>query len=164
MSSLSHEAIHALQMARQSELDTIQIYQHMLKQAKKSKTKKIFERLINEEYDHINEIKERLLSGGGELPPPDSDFDVPDREQMRDIELGNCSVQELINLAIENERISRDFYQAQYDRAGEEDVKKIFKWLVAEEVGHIDKLKLEYEGHADYEEVRFSDEDDTTEA
>ncbi len=157
MPSLSQEAIHALQMARQSELDTVQIYEHMIRQAGNSNTKDIFGRLIDEEHKHAKEIEDRLVAGGGEIPHPQADIEVPDRKQIMEIELQNCTVSELINLAIENERISRDFYKAQFDRANNGDVREIFDWLVSQEDDHIQKLKEEYEAHRNYEEVRFSD-------
>jgi rubrerythrin len=165
MESISPDAVHALLMARQNELDTVRIYRHMLKQVRNSKTKEILQQLIDEEHNHVKRIDEKIKYGGNELPLSDEiEVDLPEREKLMEMELDNCSVSELIHLAIENEKISRDFYQAQHDRAEDEQVRKVFNWLVDQEVQHIDHLESEYLAHRDYEEVRMSDRDETPEA
>jgi rubrerythrin len=146
MSDNSQESVHALIMAMHNELDTIQIYEHILKYLSDAKARELLHRLIVEEHNHEQEIKEKIISAGGEVPQPDAKphEDFPNREQLLDLELENCTVSELVNLAIENERMSRDFYLAQQDRATSPEVKAIFKWLVAQEEEHIRNLKAEY--------------------
>lgn len=146
MSDYLPESVHALVMAMYNELDAVQIYEHILKYVKDTKARELLHRLIVEEHDHKEKIKEKILLAGGEMPKPDAKphDDFPDREQLLDIELKNCTISELVNLAIENEKMSRDFYQAQYDRASNSEVKEIFKWLVKQEEEHIRNLKAEY--------------------
>lgn len=161
MAFLSPEALHALQMAIQNEQDMVQIYQHMLKHVNNSKTGEMLRGLIEEENNHQVRMKELVKTAGGEHLQPELDLNtkLPNKKQLMEIELDNFTVSELINLAIENERISRDFYLAQYHRARDETVKNVFKWLVDQEEVHIGNLQKENDAHPNYEEVRLSDKD-----
>ncbi len=161
MSSLTPDASHALLMAIQNEADIVQIYQHMLKQVRNSNTRRMLERLIAEEQQHEQRMRKRLSDSGMKNPDkeePELDIELPNRSQLMAIELENCTVAELISLAIENERISRDFYKAQYDRAEDWEVKAIFNWLVEQEEQHIGNLQSEYDKYQNYEEVNFSNQ------
>lgn len=146
MTELSPESIHALHMAMQNELDTIQIYEHILKYITHNHAREVLHRLIVEEHNHENRLKEKIVSGGGEISNPDTktEIELPDREQLLDLELGNFTASELIHLALQNEQISRDFYKIQYDRVNNPEMKEIFQWLVEQEETHIEKLKVEY--------------------
>lgn len=146
MNSLQTELIHALQMAIQNEKDNTQIYHHILKQVKNSGARELLVRLIEEERQHREKIEKKIREMGGEVPKTESGVDVPDREELMEMELENCSVSELINLAIENERISRDFYQEQYSRVNDDGVKAIFRWLIEQENDHIETLLREHQG------------------
>jgi rubrerythrin len=146
MAELSLDSIHALHMAMQNELDTVQIYEHILKHVRDSKAREMLHRLIVEEHNHEIAIKERIVSGGGKISNPEIpiDADYPNREQLFEIELENCTISELVNLAIENEQMSRDFYRLQHERAINNEVKEVFKWLVEQEEIHIRNLKSKY--------------------
>ena len=146
MTRFSQEAVHALVMAMRNEIDTVQIYEHILKYVKDSMARELLHRLIVEEHNHKDQIQQKILSNGGDIPPSDikPHKDYPNREQLLDIELENCTVSELVNLAIENERMSRDFYKAQHGRAANKEVKAVFKWLMEQEEEHIRNLKGEY--------------------
>ncbi len=148
MTRLSHESLHALLMAMQNELDTVQIYEHMLQHVTNPQARELLHRLIVEEHNHEQKIKERFLQGGGELVDKvgqlDVDDEFPDREQILRIELENCNVSELVNMAIESEQMNRDFYRSQEARAPNDEVKEIFKWLAEQEEIHIANLKNEY--------------------
>jgi rubrerythrin len=146
MIKLSPESIHALHMAMQNELDTIQIYEHILNHITNNHARELLHRLIVEEHNHENRLKEKIISGGGEITNPDTgaEIELPDREQLLDLELGNFTASELIHLALQNEQISRDFYKIQYDRVNNPEVKEIFRWLVDQEETHIENLKKEY--------------------
>ena len=156
---ISPVALHALQMAMQSELDTVRIYKKMLKRVKNKKTLSVLEDLIKEEFDHEKRVKEKFLGAGGEFPEPENDFHLPQRDHLLEIELENCSSLELINIAMENERISRDFYVRQRDVAENDEVREIFNWLVREETQHIKNLKADFEAHKhNYNEVEYEGE------
>ncbi|MFZ0390700.1 MAG: ferritin family protein [Calditrichia bacterium] len=165
MPFLSQEALHALQMAIQNEQDTIQIYEQMLKQVKNSNTGKMLRWLIAEEQQHMKQMKEKVEKSA-EQPvevDPDLESEVPNREQLMEIELENCTVTELIDLAIENEKISRDFYREQQMRSKVPGVSSVFEWLVAEEEKHISKLQKEYHTYQNYEEVGLSNPESSEE-
>ena len=150
MANFSPESIHALQMALQNEIDTVQIYEHMLNHVNDVKAREVLHRLIVGELNHEEKIKEKIISAGHSVNQGDleiEDVDYPDRDQILKIELANCTVAELVNLAIENELMSRDFYKIQHDRAENQEVKAIFKWLYDEEEQHIKNLKSEYESY-----------------
>jgi rubrerythrin len=146
MTELSPESIHALHMAMQNELDTIQIYEHILNHITENHSREVLHRLIVEEHNHENRLKEKIIEGGGEINNPDirTEIEFPGREQLLDLELENCTVSELIQLALQNEQISRDFYKIQFDRVKNPEVKEIFQWLVEQEETHIVNLKKEY--------------------
>jgi len=133
-------------MAIQNEKDNTQIYHHILRQVKNSCARELLVRLIEEERQHRERIEQKIIEMGGNIPETESNVGVPDREQLMEMELENCSVSELINLAIENERISRDFYQVQYNRVNDSGVKAIFEWLIEQENEHIEKLMREHQG------------------
>ncbi|GAB4381649.1 MAG: hypothetical protein Kow0042_32150 [Calditrichia bacterium] len=155
MEACSPEVLRALQMAMQNELDTVRIYRQMLQYVKNTKTRDILNRLIEEEYQHEKRIKDRFLQGGGKIPKNDGDYDLPNREQLLDLELKNFTISELISLAIQNEKISRDFYQAQLNRVDNPHVKEVFRWLVEQEEEHIRNLQNERDSHSNYEEVNY---------
>jgi len=146
MRKLSPESIHALHMAMQNELDTIQIYEHILKHVNDSQARKLLHQLIVDEHSHEHKIKEQIISGGGNVSKPefDKDSDYPDRTQLLDIELDNYTITELVDLAIKNEQISRDFYRIQHKRMINGDIKAVFKWLVEQEEIHIQNLIEQY--------------------
>ncbi|HFE65384.1 MAG TPA: hypothetical protein ENK14_13370 [Caldithrix sp.] len=160
MTVLPNEVLHALKMAMQNESDTIRVYQHMFKKVKNSKTRQMLRHLINEEHFHEQRIKEKYREGGGQFPLNEWDSELPNREQLLDIELENLTVLELINLAMQVEKVSRDFYKVQYKRAADVEVKLIFDWLARQEEDHIKSLQQEYESHQNYHEVRLSDLDE----
>ncbi len=147
MPELSPESLHALMMAMQNELDTVQIYEHMLKHVTDAQARELLHRLIVEEHNHEQKIREKFLQAGGEFSEPDLnelDVDFPNRDQLFEIELNNCTVSELVNLAIECEQMNRDFYRLQQTRTKNEEVQSIFKWLENQEEHHITNLKIEY--------------------
>jgi rubrerythrin len=147
MSHFSPETLHALYMAMQNELDTVQIYEHMLNHVTDGHARELLHRLIVAEHNHEQSIKEKIVSAGGNASPPEAmldSVDFPERDQLLQIELANCTVGELVNLAIENEQMNRDFYKIQYNLAQNPEVKEIFRWLWAEEEQHIQNLKSEY--------------------
>jgi rubrerythrin len=159
MPTLTPEALQALKMAMQNELDTVHIYKKMLEKVKNKETKEILNSLIEEEFQHKEKMQEKIKETG--LPESDLNTnypELPNRDQLLEIELENCTVSELINLAIENEKISQHFYKEYYQRFKNEEVKAIFKWLIEQEEEHIQRLKKEYDSHKEYEEVRFSDD------
>ena len=150
MSDISPESVHALQMALQNEIDTVQIYEHMLDHVVDVKAREMLHRLIVAELNHEEKIKEKIIAAGHTISSVKLEaapVEYPDRDQILDIELANCTVAELVNLAIENEQMSRDFYKIQYDRAQDKEVQEIFKWLWEEEEQHIKNLKNEYESY-----------------
>lgn len=133
-------------MAVQNELDTIQIYEHILNHITDNHAREVLHQLIAEEHNHEYRLKEKIISGGGNITNPDTgtEFELPDREQLLDLELKNFNASELIHLVLQNERISRDFYKIQFDRVNNLEVKEIFWWLVEQEESHIENLKREY--------------------
>ncbi len=145
MAKLSADALHALQMALQNEADTSQIYTHMLPQVENRELREMLKNLIAEEYEHEKKIREMILAGGGQLREPEQNPALLDRQALMDIELKNLRMEELISLALENEKISRDFYQMQCDRVTDPAVKAIFKWLKEEEERHIADLEKRLE-------------------
>lgn len=153
MAALSPESLRALQMALQNENDTVLIYQHMLDRVKNGVTRALLARLIEEEILHRERIQEKISRNAQDLPGVSDEYDLPDRQSIMELELNNCTILELINLAIENEKISRDFYRAQFQRATDKEVQEIFQWLVNQENEHIQNLQMEYDAHQYYEEV-----------
>lgn len=150
MNSMQTELIHALQMAIQNEKDNSQIYHHILRQMKDPGARELLVRLIEEERQHREKIEQKILEMGGKIVPPESNMGLPNREQLMEMELENCSISELIDLAIENERISRDFYQEQHSRVNDQGVKAVFQWLIEQENNHIEML---IEKHRNWESV-----------
>ncbi|MBN2366147.1 MAG: hypothetical protein EH225_09210 [Calditrichaeota bacterium] len=148
MSKLSPESLHALLMAMQNEQDTVQIYEHMLRHVTNPQARELLHRLIVEEHNHEQKIKERFFEGGGEMVEESKiigmDEKFPDRGQIFHVELENCNVSELVNIAIESEQMNRDFYRSQEKRARHNEVKEIFKWLAEQEEIHISNLRNEY--------------------
>ncbi|GAB4332731.1 MAG: hypothetical protein Kow0037_10500 [Calditrichia bacterium] len=132
----------------------------MLRRVKNQTTRKMLFQLIKEEHQHEVHIKERLLALGGEIDRVEFNFDLPNRGQMLDLELDNFSASELINLVIQNEKISRDYYLAQRDRVSHPQVKEIFQWLVDEENEHIKSLVKDQDCHDNYESVCLPSDDE----
>ncbi len=146
MSSLAPESVHALLMAMKNERNTVQIYEHMLKHVQDSEIREMLHRLIVDEHDHEQRIREKIGQSRVNPSPEDVELpvDFPDRTQVLEMELENCSVPELVNLALESEQMNRDFYKIQLDLAKNTEVREIFKWLFEQEEKHIIHLKKEY--------------------
>ena len=160
MTSLTPEALHALHMAMQNEATSIQIYHKMLKQVNNSKTRQMLQNLIEEEHQHENSMKAKIVEAGLDLPEYiDDNSEFSNWEQLMDMELENFTITELIGLAIQNEKINQDFYKAQYDRLKNKELKAIFKWLIEQEDKHIKNLRNERNSHTLYEEVRLQDDE-----
>jgi rubrerythrin len=156
MPKLSQEVMHALQMAMQNELDTIHIYKKMSEKVTNQKTLQILKNLIEEEYQHKEVMQKKIEEKGGEILDANYDFpELPNRQQLLEIELENCTVSELISLAIENEKISRDFYKIYYQRFDHQEVKDLFYWLIQQEEEHILRLEKDQDSHTEYDEVGF---------
>ncbi len=158
MGNLSPESLRALQIALKNENETVLIYQHMMNRVKNSVTQALLAQLIEEEFLHEKRIRDKISENNHDEPVSFEDIEVPNRRTIMELELTNCTILELINLAIENEKISRDFYQAQFQRVEDPEVRKIFQWLAEQEDEHIKNLQMEYDAHKYYEEVGFDGE------
>lgn len=141
VSSLSIE--QALSMALKSEVESADVYKKLKKMVENFIIKDKLQFLINEEKKHqkvIEELIHRMF--------PDKEPEVPEKSLIPRVTLAlkeEMSVPDLLELAMEAEKISEEFYDNLSEEVGERGVQEILQYLASMEHSHYFLLKGEYD-------------------
>ena len=141
VSSLSTE--HALSMALKSEIEAAEVYKKLKKVVKNFVMKNKLQFLINEEKMHkqvVEALFQRMFPG---KDIPKSDKSLVPRLTISLKE--DDSVVELLESAMEAEKISAEFYDSLSQEVEERGVQEILLYLSSMEHGHYALLKGEYD-------------------
>ncbi|HHS14473.1 MAG TPA: hypothetical protein ENN03_12005 [bacterium] len=141
ISSLTLE--QALSVAIRSEMDSVAIYKKLKDMVKNFVMKDKLDFLIGEETKHqqiVSKLFEKRFPGK-EVHPTERGL-VPKLSFALDEE---NTVTDLLEMAMESEKVSGDFYDRLAEEVDEKGVKEILQYLSIMEYGHYSLLKGEYD-------------------
>ena len=141
VSSLSVEK--ALSMAVQSEAEAVEVYQKLHVMVKNFVLKDKLRFLAEEERRHRMLLTELYKKLTGSTEPPKTDRSIMPRLAIALKE--NQTVPDLIELAMEAEKLSEEFYDNLSQNVEERGLQEILQYLASMEHGHYFLLKGEYE-------------------
>jgi len=136
-----------VKFAIEREEDAIQAYGSMIEIAETPGLKELLAELQNEERNHkkllqeLSEEKVESLSVEDVIDLKISDYLV---EEPPSAEM---NFQDLLILAAKKEQKAVDLYSSLAEKAKEDEIKKLFEFLVMQEKSHKLKLEKEYETH-----------------
>lgn len=141
VSSLSTE--HALSMALKSEIEAAEVYKKLKKVVKNFVIKNKLQFLINEEKMHKKVVESlfQKMFPGKDIPKSDKSLVPRLTISLKE----DDSVVELLESAMEAERISAEFYDSLSQEVEERGVQEILLYLSSMEHGHYALLKGEYD-------------------
>ncbi|GAF74039.1 unnamed protein product [marine sediment metagenome] len=134
-------AITALKMAIQLEIDSYQLYSDASSAARNENSRGILRLLAEEGYSHKKRLEKLYteLSGRRILA-----LNVKPKLKRREIVSENVSPIEVLEVAIENEKEDLKFYRTAEERTRSLDGKRMFRRLIQEEENHLELLEMEY--------------------
>lgn len=143
----------ALQTALEFEQKGHKIYEEAAINTQNNIIEKTFRYLANQELIHIEEIKEymqKLSDGhkvefrGDTLKQTQQFFTTTIEKVKKKTELSQDDIN-AHETALELEQSAYDFYKQQHDKTNDQDAKKFFKWLMAQENAHYTFIQKAYE-------------------
>ena len=137
-------SLEALGIAIRSELDAQNLYEELSQRTASAGVAGRFKQLLNEEKQHhqiLTEMYGRLFPNTEvRLPPSVLPVVFSTREKR-----AHQSLPDVLQLAIEEERRSREFYLDAAEQTPELSGKKMFRFLADMEYSHQMRLQAEYE-------------------
>ena len=141
VSSLSVEK--ALSMAFKSEVDAAEAYHKLGSMVKNFILRDKLTFLADEENKHQKLLREVYKKVAGGREPPESEKSLAPRLTLALQE--KSTVTDLLEYAMDAEKISEEFYDALSQNVEERGLKEILQYLASMEHGHYFLLKGEYE-------------------
>lgn len=136
-----------IEFAIQREEEAIQAYGNMLEMAETPGLKTLLGELQDEERNHKKLLQDLTEENIDSLKTEDvidlkiSDYLVEEQPSP------DMSFQDLLILAAKKEQKAVDLYSSLAENASEEEIRKLFEFLVVQEKSHKLKLEKEYEIH-----------------
>jgi rubrerythrin len=137
-------SLEALGIAIRSEIDAQNLYEELTKRTPSASVGSRFKQLLKEEKQHqqiLTDVYNRLFPQTELKLPPSVlavGFDSKDKRSSK-------SLLEVLQLAIDEERKSREFYLDAAEQTPELSGKKMFRFLADMEYSHQMRLQAEYE-------------------
>lgn len=136
--------IEALALALEVEKAELRFYIEMAKKAKDERAKKMFLFLAGEEAEHWDIFERNFLKkvlGKSQLPEVDERL----LEKLTPKYKGEVSEVKAVELGMEQEKLTWEFYEKAAEDAEDENVKKIFEELAKVEKAHYELLRAQYD-------------------
>lgn len=134
-----------VKFAIEREEDAIKAYGSMIEIAETPGLKDLLAELQNEERNHKKLLQELTEEGVESLSVEDViDLKISDY-LVEEPPSAEMNFQDLLILAAKKEQKAVDLYSSLAEKAKEEEIKKLFEFLVMQEKGHKLKLEKEYE-------------------
>jgi rubrerythrin len=129
-------SLEALGVAIRSEMDSREVYQELSERVEDRVIRRRFELLASEEEQHIGYLTDRYKEMAGEdvplkLPPSNLPKDMLTREQR-----SHWSLEQVLDMAIEEERHSREFYLRAARESDDLSGRAMFRFLADMEYQH----------------------------
>ncbi|ACS90923.1 MULTISPECIES: ferritin family protein [Thermococcus] len=136
--------INALALALEVEKAELRFYIEMAKKAKDERAKRMFLFLAGEEAEHWDVFEkmfvEKLLQNP-EVPQVDKEL----LQKLTPKYEGEISEVKAVELGMEQEKLTWEFYEEAAEEAEDENLKKIFRELAKVEKSHYELLKAQYD-------------------
>ncbi|MBN1483638.1 MAG: ferritin family protein [Chloroflexia bacterium] len=135
--------LEILGVAIKSEIAAARLYEYMAEQVANLDLKERLQFLVKEEQKH-----RRILEQAYHRQFPEIALVLPEQSLVPTVEAAlqqGTPIPELFRLAMESERLSKEFYGDLAGRATEENSRSTLQYLSQMEQGHYDLLKTEYE-------------------
>ncbi|KUK00112.1 MAG: hypothetical protein PWP49_1777 [Thermococcaceae archaeon] len=136
--------INALALALEVEKAELRFYIEMAKRAKDERAKKMFLFLAGEEAEHWDVFEKKFvekLLQKPEMPQVDEEL----LEKLTPKYEGELSEVKAVELGMEQEKLTWEFYEKAAEEAEDENVRKIFNELAKVEKAHYELLKAQYD-------------------
>ncbi|AHF79825.1 ferritin family protein [Thermococcus paralvinellae] len=136
--------LEALALALEVEKAELRFYIEMAKKAKDERAKKMFLFLAGEEAEHWNVFERKFVEKiveKCELPTIDKRV----LEKLSPKYEGSLSEVKAVEIGMEQEKLTWEFYEKAAEEAKDENVKKIFLELAKVEKAHYELLKAQYD-------------------
>ncbi len=133
--------LEALRIAIQAEIDTYKYYRDALKHFTDHEAKNLLAALAEEEKKHRKRLEDKYakLSGKRLLY-----LNLPKKRRFTRPLDPNASVLDILKVAIETEKESRDFYEKAAQRTIDARGKRMLEELAEEERHHVELLEAEF--------------------
>lgn len=129
-----------LAKAIKSEIEAAETYRMLLEKDLPEETRSKIERLVSQEEEHEENfwsIFEDFFPDGETPLPERSEIEVPSEIPQ------GATPEEVIEIAMETERESEEFYSGLIDEFDDREVKRLLAYLAANEREHYEILKVE---------------------
>jgi len=135
------DALEALRIAIQSEIDSFQLYRKAIEAAVDEDCKKLLAILAKEGRGYRRKLEQEYtrLSGKRLLY-----INLLQKRRIKRSIPPNATSLEILRIAIENKKDNRDFFEQAARRTLDPEGRKILLWLVEEEDKQLDLLQAEY--------------------
>ncbi|ALV63693.1 MULTISPECIES: ferritin family protein [Thermococcus] len=136
--------INALALALEVEKAELRFYIEMAKKARDERAKKMFLFLAGEEAEHWDVFEKKFvekLLQKPEMPQVDEEL----LEKLTPKYEGELSEVKAVELGMEQEKLTWEFYEKAAEGAEDENVRKIFNELAKVEKAHYELLKAQYD-------------------
>jgi rubrerythrin len=136
--------INALALALEVEKAELRFYIEMAKRAKDERAKKMFLFLAGEEAEHWDVFEKKFvekLLQKPEMPQVDEEL----LEKLTPKYEGELSEVKAVELGMEQEKLTWEFYEKAAEETEDENVRKIFNELAKVEKEHYELLKAQYD-------------------
>ena len=134
-------AISALKIAIQTEIDSYKLYLNAYSLAKNENSREILKLLAEEELAHKKRLEKLYVNLSGRRIMA---LNLKPKLRFKEITNEYISPLEVLEVAINNEKESLKFYQESAGKTVNYDGKKMFYKLIEEEESHLDLLEMEY--------------------
>lgn len=134
-------SLEALGIAIRSEIDAQSLYEELTQRTLSATIAGRFKQLLNEEKQHqkiLTEMYKRLFPNAEIKLPPSILLVTKEKRALK-------SLPDVLRLALEEERRSREFYLDAAEQTPELSGKKMFRFLADMEYSHQMRLQAEYE-------------------
>ncbi len=146
-------AVSALKIAIQIEIDAHNLYSNAYSSVKNNNSKEILKLLAEEELAHKKRLEKLYTNISGRKIMA---LNLKPKLRLREITDVSISPLKVLEIAIENEKENIRFYKESAERTLNFVGKKMFLKLIEEEKNHLDLLEMEYNVRV----KSFNEEDD----
>ena len=137
-----------IKFAIDSEHKAVEFYRHLLTLDQAVGMKSFFEDLVKQEQAHaakLTRILEQHGISGGKTTRPDYGLTLTDYLVESEHDESNINYQDALILAMKREKAAASLYQVLVDNTEDEELKKVFQFILEEEKSHQASFESEYD-------------------
>ncbi|MFA4662372.1 ferritin family protein [Pyrococcus kukulkanii] len=136
--------LEALGLALEVEKNELELYLNLARKVKDKKAKNMFLFLAGQEFEHLKSFEEKFL----EFAIEECKLPAVDKELLKKLIINVKEVEsevEALKIAMEQEKLTWEFYENAAKSAEKESVRRVFEELAKAEEEHYELLKAQYD-------------------